>query len=165
MIFEKMLISTRWIRAFMPNLNKKYWMVSNIYDTQNKILISISMCSSSNWLKDVPDFRHGEPRPGFNPHNVLHSLDTQSFIRDSFCGTLRFDNPIFSLFWPKKVLFKAKIDIFLTFMLINFLVGMLQCTDFSNFFCPLQCEKEHPQFSILPWLPILPKNPVTTKTL
>ena len=31
--------------------------------------------------------------------------------------------------WPQEVHFKAEIDIFLTFMLINFLVQMLKCTE------------------------------------
>ena len=50
------------------------------------------------------------------------SLNTQSYIKRSFCSTLRFENMKFNLFWAKQVYFKAKIDIFLTFLSINFLL-------------------------------------------
>ena len=47
---------------------------------------------------------------------------------------------VFSLFWPKKVHFKANIYNFLTFMLINFLMRTLQCTKSVVLFRPWKYE-------------------------
>ena len=48
------------------------------------------------------------------------------------------------LFWSKQVHFKPKIDSFYTFILINFLVTMLQCTEtlILYLFCTWYCEKK-----------------------
>ena len=45
---------------------------------------------------------------------------------------------IFSLFWPQKVYLPCKIDSFLTFRLINFIVQTLKCAEtlILYLFCP-----------------------------
>ena len=50
---------------------------------------------------------------------------------------------MFSLFWPQKVHFNVKMNSFLHFMQINFLVWTPQCTDnqILHLFCQRKYEK------------------------
>ena len=89
-------------------------------------------------------------RETFSRHYPLTSISRDFFIfmidissnrkheHHSFSSTI---DP--SRFWPKKVHFLAKIDIFLNFMLINFLMPTLQCKEnlIMYIFTPWRHEK------------------------
>ena len=68
----------------------------------------------------------------------------------------------FSLFWPKKVHFETKTDLFLTFLLLTFLVRILHCVEtlILYLFWRWKCKKNHPKryFSKIAEIFITAKN-------
>ena len=60
-----------------------------------------------------------------NPTSV-QSIHSKYYKHQLSTLATTIDSGSFSIFWPQKVLFKAKIRNFLALMLINFLVRMLQ---------------------------------------
>ena len=83
------------------------------------------------------------------PQKAISSSSRHKYILKEFrTATLYSETHLFfcfnSLFWPKKVHFKEKIDSFLTFMLINFLVLKLKfciCFGHENIIKPLENSK------------------------
>ena len=87
-------------------------------------------------------------RPVNNNKRAFHALSTSKICvkyrkHGSSPFSQTFNCACFSLFLPTKVHIKAKIDLFLTIMLLNFFVRTLQCakTLILKLFCPWKHEK------------------------